>query len=816
MIEFADILYGSVTIPDWLAPFVKAPEFLRLRGVRLSNVDSYQFKDFGGPSRWEHGIAVAALARRCATKRGLSERDSVHLILAALLHDVATPPFAHTAEYVLSDFDHEVQSQRLIAGIPGEDFQPDLPVFASQLPQFGKLCDSLSSKIGFKIDRDEVARMIVGEGDLGFLIHGTLDLDNADNVIRAGMHVGINVDRMLPLRITDWLAQQPHIPTDLGKRAEREVADWLHFKHCLYEQFYKSTDEELGRQAFLQHLMRRAIRAGLPRRSLIWNTDYGLLDTIEELAAKERLVEGEAIAELVQRYRLMDAPIRLIRIDLDDASVVRVIRSPQVVEWVESELSQKGLEAMVMVSVRRYELPHASTLFPLPLASLLIYKLNQGVSRESLPPWLLSNIPPHLTGQKLQESMAAGVRRQLPHWVLEKPWLTLTREKKDHTKALLDGIGDWSFRLSRNENMHAYPSTFVHAIPASLINALNVRNELIIDTFGGTGQTAVEAIKYGGSAVSADNSTIACLVARAKLTYLPLPARTSLRSITAQDIKKQSAKGVPTFELANKWFHEKTLAELAQIRQFIRTRPVIERDFLNACFSAVIPYASARKGEQHGYFADNCPLPKGEESPPYTDASALFVVKIHRNLHTVESLYAFLEREGREPQAELSRAKVLQLDCTTAEPSDYGLQPRSAAAVITSPPYLCMSDYTLGQRLSYYWLAPDNLSADFDRELGARRQRSRPEDALERYLKGMKAFVSQCAKLIRPGGYLATILGAPVAKSFKDADVLEKIDRIVSDNGFTLIWDHWRRISWHRNHGYERLKRERIAVYVAN
>ena len=67
MIEFADILYGSVRLPDWLLPFLKLPEFLRLRGVPLSNVDSFQFKDFDGQTRWDHGVAVAAgAAMHCA------------------------------------------------------------------------------------------------------------------------------------------------------------------------------------------------------------------------------------------------------------------------------------------------------------------------------------------------------------------------------------------------------------------------------------------------------------------------------------------------------------------------------------------------------------------------------------------------------------------------------------------------------------------------------------------------------------------------------------------------------------------------------
>ena len=52
--------------------------------------------------------------------------DDVH----ALLHDVATPPFAHTAEYVLEGFDHEVECQSLLSARSDEDFIADTPIFA--------------------------------------------------------------------------------------------------------------------------------------------------------------------------------------------------------------------------------------------------------------------------------------------------------------------------------------------------------------------------------------------------------------------------------------------------------------------------------------------------------------------------------------------------------------------------------------------------------------------------------------------------------------------------------------------------------------
>src|ERR1700733_8491712 len=121
---FRDVLYGKIEVPDYLMPFLWLPEFVRLRGVRLSNVDSIEFKDFNGPSRWEHAIGVLHLARTCALERRMTREDSLHLSLAALLHDVATPPFAHTAEYVLSDFDHEMETSLLLAEKRSEDVTP--------------------------------------------------------------------------------------------------------------------------------------------------------------------------------------------------------------------------------------------------------------------------------------------------------------------------------------------------------------------------------------------------------------------------------------------------------------------------------------------------------------------------------------------------------------------------------------------------------------------------------------------------------------------------------------------------------------------
>lgn len=813
--EFTDILYGNIQLPDWISPFIKLPEFLRLRGVRLSNVDSYQFKDFNGPSRWEHSIAVAYLAQRCAKKRGLSDDKKIQLMLSGLLHDVATPPFGHTVEYVLDNFNHEIESQRVLNTTPGQDFLPDTPIYASMPPQFSKACRTLSSKLRIQIEPEEVARMVVGESDLGFLIHGTIDLDNADNVIRACLHLGVDVDRGLPIQIADWLAKQSHRPIGLENISEGPIQKWLKYRTQLYHLFYTSSDEELGREAFLQHLMRRAITLGFPRISLIWNTDDSLLSSLENFEPHLSGVSNKNLRELVQRYKLLEDPKKIAQVDIEKEDTLRVLNPPHVVAWIESKLSTRNFEPMIMVCSRRYPPQNSESLFPSPLASLLVFKLGPRVTREVLPKWFQKDIPDYLQGQALVNNISRILHKHTEIWISEKPWLYFTTERKAHVVTNLNHIKDWSFRFTRNDNIHPYPSTFVYAIPANLINALRLKGEMIIDPFGGVGQTAVEAVKYGGQAISADSNSLACIFARAKITFLNSQQRESLREITTHQLAKHHPGEPPNVDNIKKWFHPRTLGELLKVWRFIQyRRDKTLRQFLTVCFSSILNSCTARKGKHHTYFADNTPLPEGIMRPPYCNAYELFLAKIRSNIDVLERLYAFIKRDGRDPETELQRAKILQLDATNATPSDYGIEPNSAAAIITSPPYLCMADYTFGLRLSYYWISPDDLEADFDLELGARRRRGRKKETTEAYFEGLGKFAKNAAMLLRPGGFLATVYGAPAAKGFKSYDVIAQFDSILSKQGFKLIWKNLRTIQWRR--GYGAIKSERVAVHVLN
>jgi HD superfamily phosphohydrolase len=809
---FRDILYGSISLPDWLTPFLYIPEFVRLRGVRLSNVDSVEFKDFNGPTRWEHSIGAAYLAFKFSEIKGMPLDEKANLVIAALLHDIGTPPFAHTVEYILEGFDHEEEAVRLIL----ENESWNHSVFEGSLPQLHKITKEVENRHNIKIDLQAVAQYINGEGKFGFLINGSIDIDNIDNLMRACYYLGHAIEKDNAFKLLDWLSTFNTVPTDIKSNNNLSVKKWLEYRNTLYGSFFNSSDIELGRQAFLQHLIRRAFNEGLPRKTIIYSTDELLLFSIENYKPEDysKLQYQNTLKSLVSSYRLLDATFKFSTIPIEDERILQQLLNPLFANWLEVKLSTPSFEPLVILNQRRYE--KSDELFKSHCGEICIFKLRDpNIKYEQLPEWIKSSISSNLKGLSLIKECTRIIGNHLEKWIEEKPWHSLDNLRKENLVSNLNHEDDWSFRLSKNRSIHTYPATFVNAIPKTLISALGIKGELIIDPFGGTGQTAEEALKAGCQSITSDTNSIAILATRAKLTYLSKDVREYFKDLKSIDLIKHIPSNAPNFPLMDKWHHPKTFEELCKIKGFIDNYPNYDgKQFLTACFSEIIIPSTDRKGKGSSYFADNTPLPTGKQSPDYQKSIELFLNRIDRNIQTIETFYSQLERNRKDPKEELKKVRILQLDARRIGPIEYEIEKNSAAGIITSPPYLCMVDYSLGHRLSYYWLFPEKLETDFNLEIGSRRKRTNPNKSFEEYLNDIHIFISRTKTILRKGGYLCLVLGSPVANAFKTRNVLDEIDDILVHEGFELLWNKVRPINWHRNHGITSLDSERISVSV--
>jgi HD superfamily phosphohydrolase len=810
--EFRDILYGAIKLPDWLIPFLYIPEFVRLRGVRLSNVDSIEFKDFNGPTRWEHSIGAAYLALKFADLKGLHSNDKANLVVAALLHDIGTPPFAHTVEYVLDGFDHEEEAVKLVL----ENETWNHSIFEGSFPQLHKVAKEVGKKFNISFDLESIAQYINGEGKFGFLINGSIDIDNIDNLMRACFYLGNTVDKNIAFGLLDWLSDFNTVPTDIRSSNDNSVKKWLEYRNFLYGSFFNSSDIELGRQAFLQHLIRRAFNEGLSRKTIIYSTDELLLYSIENYKSLDssRLQYQNTLKSLVSSYRLLDSVYKFSIILIEDERILQQLLNPLFANWLEVKLSTPTFEPLIIINQRRYE--KRDELFRSPCGEICIFKLRDpNIKLEQLPEWIKSELPKNIKGSSLIKECSRVISCQLEKWIEEKPWHSLDSLRKENIISNLNHENDWSFRLSKNKSVHTYPATFVNAIPKTLISALGLKGELIVDPFGGTGQTAEEAIKAGCQVITSDTNSIALLATKAKFTYLKKDVRDYLKGLNSIDILNSNVSNSPNFPSIYKWHHPKTIEELCRIKGFIENCFVLEgKQFLTACFSEIIISSTDRKGKGSSYFADNTPLPKGKNLPDYQPSIELFINKMEKNIQIIETLYSQLERSQRDPQEQLKKLKIKQIDARKISPQRYSIEKKSVGGIITSPPYLCMVDYSLGQRLSYYWLFPEKLEDEFALEIGSRRKRTNPYKTYNEYLSDIHQFIKASKTILRKDGYLCLVLGKPVATAFLNKDVIEAIDSIISNEGYELLWDKIRPINWHRNHGITSLDNERVSVYI--
>lgn len=802
-LRYRDLLYGEVALPVFLDPFTRLPEFLRLRYVRLSNVDSIAYKDFATATRWEHGLSAAHLAANCAEELALAERDQIELILAALLHDVATPPFAHTAEYVLDDFDHADETVRLFQEHDSAETPYAFPIFGRNASQFRKACSTASREWRTEIDPDRVAELIVGEGDVGYLVSGFVDVDNLDNVTRASRLMGLDVDPGVPLRLSRALGRLGRPITGPDDFEDTDFQTWVSYRNRLYAEFFLADERELSRQSWLQTLMRRGLEQGLPRSRLVWNTDHGLLNDLA------MLFEGDGqLSGALDDYLLLRPSECLAEVPIESPELARRLERPGVVTWLEQMLH--GRDGLVSVLVSRRRVPATGTLVDLPAGYLRVFAY-RGMDKSAVHRRLaqLSGAGVEVVTSRGAPSLSRTLSQLVHSGQLEQRALPQGTD----VVAALDSVGDWSFRRSRNTNFGPYPATWVHSIPASMLRALGLKGRHVWDPFGGTGQTALEGIRYGARVTSVDSNAVAGLIASARTTYLTELERRAILGHLDSDLADMSTRRpmVPeeTRDEICRWFHPRTVEELGKIRAWLDD---LENDhvqqFEAATFAGILNACSSRRGMGNGHFADNTPIGRGGDAPPYVDALRLFHRRLQANLRWYEGFAAQVGRFSADLEERFNDSRIIVADSLAPELSA-GLEPFDA--VITSPPYLGMVDYALGQRLPYYWLFPSRLTADVSVEIGTRRNRNRA-NALAEYLDAMSSLVKAIDKNLVAEGHVGLVIGNSTARAFSDADVAEAVVDRFAEGGFEVVWQASRRVSAHRIHNLHRLTQEQIIV----
>ena len=201
-----DAVHGSLDIEGVFLELLDSPEVQRLHGIHQLGLAHLVFPG-ANHTRLEHSLGVWHIGTMIAREAGITEGQD-EISAACFLHDIGHAPYSHTLESVLHDAtgaDHMDMTRSIITGrhdIVGPGERPEgRPTIPEILENAG-------------LDPREVARHVAGESGPrperelerftaprpgrtpertlpGQLLHGALDADQLDYLLRDAHYTGV-------------------------------------------------------------------------------------------------------------------------------------------------------------------------------------------------------------------------------------------------------------------------------------------------------------------------------------------------------------------------------------------------------------------------------------------------------------------------------------------------------------------------------------------------------------------------------------------------------------------------------------------------
>jgi len=169
MTTIKDSVHDHIEVEGVAAALLDTPPVQRLRRVSQLGTVTFVYPS-ANHTRFEHSIGVAHLADRALSHLGIEGQQAERVRAAALLHDVGHAPYSHNIEDIVHR--HTGKYHDDVDELVGTG-----PV-ARVLTEHG-------------LDPDAVAGLVAGEGELGQLVSGELDVDRMDYLVRDAHHTGV-------------------------------------------------------------------------------------------------------------------------------------------------------------------------------------------------------------------------------------------------------------------------------------------------------------------------------------------------------------------------------------------------------------------------------------------------------------------------------------------------------------------------------------------------------------------------------------------------------------------------------------------------
>ncbi len=315
---------------------------------------------------------------------------------------------------------------------------------------------------------------------------------------------------------------------------------------------------------------------------------------------------------------------------------------------------------------------------------------------------------------------------------------------------------DWSFTTDDTgfltHDLHPYPAKFIPQIPGNCIAQLSLPGELVLDPFGGSGTSALEAVRLGRRALSIDANAVGTLIGRVKTCNLNRMAARDLHAFRsalttrlvdlpdAESLCTENADYIPDISNIDKWFSITSRGELAVIRSRIaKIESGKARDVALLALSRIILAVSFQDSETR-YSSKLRDIPQGETLKRFLVALDAIVRNVVRTQATL-----------RYGVCDFVTADTLKLVQGMRKPDSVDL-------IVTSPPYGNANDYHLYHRFRLLWLGHDPRQLG-KIEIGSHLRHQRESSGFDTYLAEMEQSLSGMHCLLRPGRYAVLVVG---------------------------------------------------------
>lgn len=333
---------------------------------------------------------------------------------------------------------------------------------------------------------------------------------------------------------------------------------------------------------------------------------------------------------------------------------------------------------------------------------------------------------------------------------------TLSAPPTVETQSVVERLAtyDWAFEgadtRSDGHGLHPYPAKFPPQVPRQVIEELSAPGDLVVDPFGGSGTTALEAVRLGRRVLSIDANSVGVRLTRVKVMGIRDSDTAVLGDLVARvRLELQdpcpwvgehcsALNAAPTIPNRSKWFAAESVHELSHVRLLIDDLDGAARDVAELALGQTAARMSYQESETR-YVSRPRQVARGETLDRFLAELERMLVSVPRRQESDEVPCVTVEGDARDAK-------------------NWQVSPGSAALVVTSPPYPNAYDYHLYHRFRLLWTgrAPRELRRI---EIGSHLRQQTVADPVQDYETDMSAVITNAWEALRPGGWFVLVVG---------------------------------------------------------